>query len=185
LELYENAKKDIMSENPGISEKVASQMAGEQADRFILANKAMIISDAFALSGISKTLSRGRNPLKERNLKTFANNFKKFSRENPIAQASAESLEEIYQNTIQQEGEYQARKDAGVSSKGESANPFSRLVEFATSDKALLEGMMGFFGGPIQYGIIQHPFTLVDRKGYQEQYDAQQDQIKANPEGRS
>ena len=32
-------------------------------------------------------------------------------------------------------------------------------MEFATSDQALLEGLMGFVSGPIQYGFTRAPFA--------------------------
>lgn len=180
LELYDEAKTNLMDANPYMSEERASELAGEQADTFIMRNKAMMFSDAFALSGIARTVGRGRNLLKQRNLKTFGKNLLKFERTNPLAQASAEALEEIYQNTIQQEGVYQARKKAGQYVGDIPVDPISRAYEFATSDKALLEGMMGFFGGPVQYGIMQHPFTMADNKAHKEQYQRQQDQVDTN-----
>ena len=77
-----------------------------------------------------------------------------------------EAFEEIGQNVIQKEREYQALKKVGVENPHVSPDFLGRTVEFATSPQALLEGAMGFFGGAAQQIAVQEPSKMLDNKRY-------------------
>jgi hypothetical protein len=113
-----------------------------------------------AITGGGSTLTR--NMLQRPGMKQFW--------KNQAIGAPLESAEEIGQNVIQMESKYQSElraQEQGLQFKPEELTSTEgslgqRIIDFATSDQALLEGMMGFISGPIQYGITQAPF----QKGY-------------------
>jgi hypothetical protein len=113
-----------------------------------------------AITGGGSTLTR--NMLQRPGMKQFW--------KNQAIGAPLESAEEIGQNVIQMESKYQSElraQEQGLQFRPEELTSTEgslgqRIIDFATSDQALLEGMMGFISGPIQYGITQAPF----QKGY-------------------
>jgi hypothetical protein len=104
--------------------------------------------------------------------------------------APVEAAEEIIQNVIQMEGRYRADTRAmqkGLSFKAEELESSEldfnrRVLEFATSDQALLEGLMGAVGGPIQYAVTSAPFQKAQRKEANTRYATQQAIIGKNKE---
>ena len=175
LELYEKAQSEALEgylkqyqidtggEMPSEKElqefKLDSKIeAGKKANHFMLVNKVFMLTDYFQLNKMFKATGL----TKSRNLadKPGVINFMK----SQLSAGPKEAFEEIGQNVAQMEGIYQARESLKARNykfpEGDLDNMSlsERIVDFATSEQALLEGAMGFFGGPIQYAITQAPF---------------------------
>lgn len=107
---------------------------------------------------------------------------------NQLTGAPVEALEEISQGVLQKESAYQAQQKlikAGVEIKSEDLisledNLGSRLLEFATSDETLLEGLMGLVSGPFQYAIVQAPFNSGQKEQQNKRFAIQQSVIGGN-----
>ena len=128
-------------------EEEFKKIAGAEADKFQRNNMVFMLTDAIGLSGLFKAAKGGTRNLI--NAETMKNYFLGMNTDNFAVQGVKEGLEEIGQNVMQSEAEYQAAEKSGVDTK-EPGELYDRVLKFATSDKALLEGAMGFFGGPIQ-----------------------------------
>ena len=184
-EIFQMAQEDTQQElNSGAREEFEG-IAGEQADAFIKRNRMFALTDAIGLHGIYKGKNAIRNMLKERNLKTFGNRFITPSSDNLILQGLKEGAEEIGQNILQMEGEYQAAKGAGLDT-GETPEDFlTRAFQFGTSEKALLEGLMGVFGGGPQRILteaVSGRYAPGSRKSYANRLKEQQAQVTVNKE---
>ena len=128
-------------------EEEFKQIAGAEADKFQARNMVFMLTDAMALGGLFKPLKGStRNLINKETLKNY---FLGANLDNFAVQGIKEGAEEIGQNVMQSEAEYQAAEKSGVDTR-EPDELFDRVLKFATSDKALLEGAMGFFGGPVQ-----------------------------------
>ncbi len=146
LELYDNLTAQ------GIDKEEAAQKATE----FKNLNRVFALTDALGVYGLFKGQGYTRDLMGP---KGFLNELKSLSGDNLLLQGVKEGVEEIGQNVIQSEKEYEAYKDAG---KDELANNissekqlFDRMLDIATSDKALYEGMLGFLGGGPQRVITE------------------------------
>ena len=160
-------------------------IAGEQANRFMLRNKAFIVTDAIGLHGLYKGKGFTRSLLSEKGLKASAKRLGTLSSDNLLVQAGKEGAEEIGQNVLQMEGEYQALRKAGFDAGDVPEDFAERIYEFATSDQALLEGMMGLFGGGPQRiftEVMTGNIGAGSRKAYSAKYEEQQAQMAANTE---
>jgi len=181
METYEETLAELKASNPEMSEEQMRTIAGEAADDMLAWNRAFIFTDALALGNIMRGFGSTRREARQLGAKAFRDSFKKLSVDNPLVQAVGESVEEIGQNVIQKEAKFQAKDRAGVVfDYGIPTTMQERLWSFATSEQALLEGVMGFLGGPIQYGIIQGPGDLMNKDRINEDYTKQQEQIKRN-----
>ena len=159
-------------------QKTASDIAGKRADIFMNFNKLMVIPEMLQLAGIFKAtgMHKTRNMMDKPGFASVA--------KQQIKQAPIEAGEEIFANVLSQEQQYGSEQDLaklGYKIKdpiSTNMDMVSRLIDFATSDQALLEGAMGLISGPIQYTITGLPFensTLQKKR-----YDEQQTQLKAN-----
>lgn len=191
LETFEETMKSfepLIAEGK-MTEKEAKSLAGEAADDMLMHNRAMILTDAFSLYGLIKGLDATRNVLKQ---KGFTNRIKDFGKnvitpnaDNLILQGAKEAGEEITQNVIQMEAQYQAKKKAGQVDENIPEGTLDRLLHFAKSDQALLEGMMGFFGGGPQRilsEITSGNLSKSAREAYEKRYNEQQSLIAASSE---
>jgi hypothetical protein len=195
LELYENSYnsnlesfiEDYKIKNNGVDpdentikdfQLKSSDIAGKKADNFMMLNKLMVASEAFQLAGLFKATGLTRNMLDKPGFLSVA--------KQQIKQAPIEAGEEVFQNVMSMEQQFQGEQDLralGVNVKNPistNMDMVSRLTDFATSDQALLEGMMGLFSGPIQYTATALPFQ--NFKEQQKRYDDQQVQLEANKE---
>jgi hypothetical protein len=195
LELYENSYnsnlesfiEDYKVKNNGADpdettlknfQLKSSDIAGKKADNFMMLNKLMVASEAFQLAGLFKATGLTRNMLDKPGFLSVA--------KQQIKQAPIEAGEEVFQNVMSMEQQFQGEQDLralGVNVKNPistNMDMVSRLTDFATSDQALLEGMMGLFSGPIQYTATALPFQ--NTKEQQKRYDDQQVQLEANKE---
>jgi hypothetical protein len=132
--------------------------AGKEASKFMLANKTMIFTDYLQLGSMFKSAKRATdNMVTPTTIKSFWMD--------QLATAPIEAGEEITQNIFQMEGIHQTRmrlKTLGHSMGKDNLDDMNlseRVVQFGTSEQALLEGAMGLFGGPVQYAITTAPFT--------------------------
>ena len=172
-----------------LSDAEINTLAGEAANEMRTGNMAMIATNAFAMHGLAKGKGSLGTILKERNVK---NRFKELGKtlykpnsDNLILQGLGEAGEEMVQGGIQQEARYQAEVKAGLDRDGVSDNYLARMFEFSTSDQALLEGMMGFFGGGPQRILSEATsgrHTKSAKEEYKRRYDAQQQVLSANAE---
>jgi len=145
--LRQQAEEEITAElnaDGGKERKRLEGIAGHEANQFMLKNKAMIISDAIGLHGLYKT-GGVRNLMQKPG--QLANRLTKLGADNMLVQAAKEGAEEVTQNILQMEGEFQARKEAGADITDAPLSLAKRVYQYGTSDKALLEGMMGVLGG--------------------------------------
>lgn len=160
-------------------QKQSSKISGDEANSFILRNSLFMLTDYLQLKSIfkgAKTSTRDLMP------KPGMRQFWK----SQLGNAPKEALEEVGQNVLQMEGKFQteeALRELGV----EVTDPISetpdwgtRFTEFATSDQALLEGIMGLFSGPIQYAITTAPFQ--NKAAELKRYSDQQSVIQKNKE---
>lgn len=199
LELYERAseenyklyidkyKADNPGENPSADElkefeHQSKVNAGKQANIFMMRNKLFIASDYLQLNRMFNATGVGVT-----NRLVKAPSFKGFAKAQ-FANGPKEALEEIGQNVIQMEGIHQTRRN--LAKKGfvpsdkrmEDMSMAERFSEFAMSEQALLEGAMGFFGGPVQYAITQAPFQKAANKKKMEHFTSQKQQFVENKE---
>lgn len=191
LELYDNVIKnsmeDFVKRNPDATKEELLKFehnvkinAGKQANSFMIRNKMFMFTDYLQLNKMFKATGVGptRNLVKKPSMLEFL--------KSQASNAPKESLEEIGQNVLQMEGLYQSRKklkEKGYNIKEdihENMTLAERLIDFATSEQALLEGAMGMFGGPVQYTITQLPFENFEAQ--KEQYISQNSQFKKNEE---
>lgn len=186
IETYENTYNRLIKE--GVDEVKAKGLAGQAADEMLLNNRAMILTDAFSLYGLARGLEGAqRNILKAPGLrnrfKDFGKNIISPNADNLILQGAKEAGEEMAQNAIQMEAQYGAEKAAKLDVSDKPENLLERMYEFATSDQALLEGMMGFFGGGPQRiltEVTSGNLKKSNRQAYKERYEAQQEAIAEN-----
>lgn len=185
IELEKMAEEVTQSQLNTSKRKEFETIAGEQANVFINRNKIFAITDAIGLHGIYKGKGLTRNMLKAKGIGPMAKRLTKFSSDNLLLQAAKEGAEEIGQNVLQMEGEYQSAKRAGFGLEDTPEDFTERMLQFATSDKALLEGMMGLFGGGPQRILteaVSGNYLRSSKESYKKRYEEQQNQIKANTE---
>ena len=180
--LYRMAKEGTEKQLKDGKREEFTSLAGNEAETFIKRNRMFAITDAIGLHGIYKGKGAIRNLLKPKGLKAGAKRFTTLSSSNVLLQAGKEGAEEIGQNILQLEGEYQAATRAGMES--EAPEDFAqRIYDFGTSEKALLEGMMGLLGGGPQRILtegVSGNLSMSARRRYKAEYQKQQAQVKAN-----
>jgi len=185
LETYDETEKELLELRElgelNLSDDEIKKVAGDAADRMLLYNKAFILTDAFGLHGLMKGVGTTRNIIKQRGFKNRFKNFKDnitgLNSDNLIVQGAKESVEEIGQSSLQKESSYRAKKDAGVDVSGYDEDVLARLADFASRDEALLEGMMGFFGGGPQRILseaMSGRYTKSGREAYDKSFSDQQ-----------
>ena len=183
-QLYQRAVREANEQLAAGEQQRFEGIAGEQANRFMNRNKLFALTDAVGLHGLYKGKGFTRDLLSKKGLRAGAKRLGTLSGDNLLIQAGKEGLEEIGQNVLQMEGEYQTMKEAtGVSESPEELS--KRVWEFATSDQALLEGMMGLFGGGPQRILtegVSGNFGKASKDAYRKRYSEQQAQIAANKE---
>ena len=182
-ELYGMAQKDAQDQLDKGLRKNFESLAGEEANKFMTRNKVFMLTDAIGLHGIHKGAGFTRSLIKDKGFTAWAKRFGEVSSDNLLVQAGKEGIEEISQNVLQLEGEYQAAKKAGRDVSATPDNLADRVYEFATSEQALLEGMMGLFGGGPQRILteaVSGNFSKGARDQKAKQYQDQQEQIAKN-----
>ena len=184
VELYNNSMKEMEGDiaSGKITQQDAERIASQKADEFRNWNTMFAITDAIGVHGIIKGEGFTRN-IKSQGL----NAFKELSTSNPIVQALKESAEEIGQNIMQREKEYETYNELGLKTKADNLSTnktlVGRIIDFGTSSQALYEGMLGAFGG-----YPQHVLTKAVSGGYgktardkeQSYLDTQKDMISKN-----
>lgn len=136
----------------------------QRQDEFVNRNRVFMLTDMFGLHGIFKGKGLTRNILRDPETYKFWNSTKKLNADNWLLQMTKEGAEEIGQNVLQSEAEYQIARASGNLSKNqkhlEDKSAFERALEFATSDQALVEGAMGFLSGGLQRHMTQMAYDL-------------------------
>ena len=203
LELYENSKHQLMKEfttnyeeqygEPATPEKIkefeldAAIQAGKGANYFMMVNKLFMATDYLQLNKIfGKTIKQTDN-LATKPASTFLGKAYAFGK-TQLKQAPKESFEEIGQNVGQMDQMFRTRqrlKKQGYklpTIAEEEMSMADRLLEYATSEQALLEGAMGFLGGPIQYTVTQLPFQSKNNRYTDQlaQFDANEKYINTS-----
>ena len=161
-------------------EKEFSKIAGSEADKFQRNNMVFILTDALGIHGVLKgTKGFTRSMVDKNELKNY---FLGLNADSFLVQGVKEGAEEIGQNIMQFEAEYRAAERGGIET-GEPSDFMQRMVKFGTDDKALLEGAMGFFGGPAQrvlMSTLSGKYSSSYKKSIQDQIDKQDTQLKEN-----
>jgi hypothetical protein len=152
----ENARKLAEDEFNNDTE-VQARIGKEQAE-FVRNNRIFMLTDAIGLHGLVKSKGAFRQALltnpKEK-LKAIKN-LGKLSADNILIQGAKEGAEEIGQNILQMEGEYQVRKAAGTLTEEDEKlgdTFWDRALAFGTSKQAIVEGLMGAVTGPGQRAV--------------------------------
>lgn len=182
-DIFQLAEQQTQQQLAEGKEKEFSEIAGEEADRFLSRNRIFMLTDAIGLHGIYKGQGFTRALIKEKGFGAAAKRLTKLSSDNLILQGFKESAEEIGQNVLQMEGEYQSRKTAGMDVSDDPEDVLSRAYKFATSEQALLEGMMGFFGGGPQRILteaVSGNLSASAKARQAQRYQDQQSQIAEN-----
>ncbi len=170
-----------------VDKGVDKELAAQKATEFKRLNRLFAITDALQVHGLFKGELPGgtRNILSERGI---LKNLGNLSEENLAIQGLKEGAEEIGQNTIQSEKEYEAYKESGKINLANNLSTedelFPRILDLATSDKALYEGMLGFLGGGPQRIMSDLIAGNYGEKGkvYDSEVAKQQDLIKQTNE---
>ncbi|MFA5758987.1 MAG: hypothetical protein WC942_06495, partial [Clostridia bacterium] len=120
-----------------------------KAKEFLWANKVTAVTDYITLGSIFKSNYYTRGAEKE---------FKNFKLKGTFQYGLKESVgeygEEVSAGTIQREKEFQASKELGLKPFDESTMA-GRAFDYITSPEGILEGVMGFVGGPAQAGALK------------------------------
>lgn len=163
-----------------ITDEEIEDRAQEAFNYMTIANLAFLPITGLQTMGIAKGVGSERNLLKDRS--TLINRFKNFgsslvapNADNLIVQGLGEAGEEIAQGVMSGESKYQALKGTGTE-KG-SENFLDRVIEYGTSDQALLEGAMGFLGGGVQRVMMEGitgQYSKTAREEYNKRYAEQQ-----------
>ena len=116
------------------------RIAGEEADRFQRENMVFAITDAIGLHGIVKGIGSTRNLLKEP--LGLVKKLTAPTADNLLVQGTKEGIEEIGQNVMQYEAEYQTAKRTGSQEPiaGTSEDFTERMLQFITDENTLLQG---------------------------------------------
>jgi len=203
-DLWERTFKEIQSKNlgedPGVltqraqdlyNQRLAESMpdferiAGEEADKFMFKNKAFMLTDAMGLHGLYRGQGLTRNIIKDPSFKGGLKAMGKADLDNPIIQGLKESAEEIGQNVLQMEGKFQTAQRMGQETES-NEDLWKRALEFATSDQAILEGAMGFFGGGPQRVLTKAASGQYSAKHRKQQREAYEDQqFMMDPEAKT
>lgn len=136
-------------------------------------NKVFAALDIFGLHGIFKGVGSTRNIIKDRGAKPWLKSFVELNADNPILQGMKEAIEEMSQNAFQAEADYQTKLATGELTAEDMLdydnNFFKRMLDFATEDEAIVEGLLGFFSGGPQR-LMTQAFTGQFTKGSRERF---------------
>lgn len=168
----------------------ASMEAGKAAETVRDFNHFMIASNYISVkslfSGAKSTAARSM--VKAPTLKNWA--------KDQLIGAPMEGLEEIGQGILQKEVGYRAQDNIYTRNNVDTSQISGledyrkldgmefgdRLLDFATRDETLLEGMMGLIGGPIQYAVTGLPGAAKAKEAQQLRYNKQQGIVGRNAE---
>ena len=180
VELYNKSMKELEGDIAlgKITQAEAERIAAQKADEFRNWNTIFAITDAIGVHGIIKGDGYTRN------IKNKGWGLTEMSMENPILQAIKEGGEEIGQNIIQSEKEYETYSGLGLKGKAEALSNkkdlIGRIVDFGTSQQALYEGMLGLVGGYPQHlfsKVVSGAYTKKGKAKEEDYYNAQQKTI--------
>lgn len=171
--------KELMDNDVDFNNKLA-----EEQTEFVNRNRIFMLSDAFGIHGVFKGIGKTRNLLKDKGVAQAIKDLKTLSSDNFLLQMTKEGAEEIGQNILQSEAEYQVNKSRGaLSPKDAELSLTERILNFGTSTQALVEGAMGFITGGIQRNVMRAAGDLISgdplgKKRKEEYAKAQAEQKK-------
>lgn len=171
--------KELMDNDVDFNNKLA-----EEQTEFVNRNRIFMLSDAFGIHGVFKGIGKTRNLLKDKGIAQAIKDLKTLSSDNFLLQMTKEGAEEIGQNILQSEAEYQVNKSRGaLSPKDAELSLTERILNFGTSTQALVEGAMGFITGGIQRNVMRATGDLISgdplgKKRKEEYAKAQAEQKK-------
>lgn len=161
----------------------AKREIGKQQNNFMQNNTIFAITDAIGLHKLGLSTRSTREVVKQLTMNPLKNLG---GVGGLMVQNTKEGIEEIGQNVFQMEAGFQARKGMGIGSEEDAAltgkSLGDRYLSYATSDKALLEGMMGFVSGGLQRQLTQgfydvasgDPLGKKRRDAHNKRYEVQQ-----------
>ena len=169
------------------SDKDVKTEIGRQQSNFITNNTIFALTDAIGLHNIGLTKKATRNVLEARRGGGAKEILKRSftASGGMMRQNIKEGAEEIGQNMFQMEAGYQARENLGIQTPEDEllgGTKMDRYISFATSDKAMLEGLMGFVSGGLQRKLTEgfadvvsgDPLGKNRRAEYDKLYETQQ-----------
>lgn len=171
--------KELMDNDVDFNNKLA-----EEQTEFVNRNRIFMLSDAFGIHGVFKGIGKTRNLLKDKGVAQAIKDLKTLSSDNFLLQMTKEGAEEIGQNILQSEAEYQVNKSRGALSPEDAELSLTeRILNFGTSTQALVEGAMGFITGGIQRNVMRAAGDLISgdplgKKRKEEYAKAQAEQKK-------
>ena len=154
----ENAFK--LAEDEFNRDTKAQKEIGKEQSEFVNRNRIFMLIDAIGLHGLTRSKGGLRQSLLKNPKEKLASlkNLSKLSSDNPLLLAIKEGSEEISQNVLQKEGEYQVRKATGTTTEEDELlgdDFWTRAFQFGTSKQAIVEGLMGAVSGPGQRAVAK------------------------------
>lgn len=141
--------QDLMSRVGQLNERgevITEDMAVQAANQVRNMNRALMVTDMFAIHGLYKGTKGLRNTMKDpkawkQNLKAA---FTEFNSDNPIAQSLTEGFEEIAQGVLQREATNNVTGELGT------RDFIQRIEEYFKDESMWYEGALGFLSGGVQ-----------------------------------
>lgn len=172
-EMYDTLLSDY-NNNPGkysgISLDEFKREAARQTHNFALYNKIFAVTNALQMGSLFKT----RGQISKAGLKNFAID--------QLKTAPLEGVEEVGQRVLQESFTDSVRANLGVDTKYNSKDFLGKAMEIVQEEETWLEGLMGIFGGPVQYAITKAPFEIASMKEANKWREKQAEVILNNKE---
>lgn len=155
--------QDLMSRVGQVNERgeiITEDMAVQAANQVRNMNRALMMTDMFAIQGLYKGTKGLRNTMRDpkawrENLKAA---FTELNAENPIAQSLTEGFEEIAQGVLQREATNNVTGDLG------NKDFISRVGEYLSDESLWYEGALGFLSGGVQAQGMQAISNAIDNR---------------------
>lgn len=169
--------------NKLLEEGYSSEEAAQRADEVRNWNRALFLTDAFALKSVYQGMRSTRNLIADptnwrKNLKST---FTELTAENPIFQGFVEGGEEMFQGVIQREIENRSTKEYNQKYLAD------RVGKYMQDESLWYEGFLGLISGGVQSKGMEYLSSFLDNRNaskLEKQIVALQDQMEkeTNPE---
>ena len=87
--------------------------------------------------------------------------------------ALMEGVQEIWEETVQQEQSFEAKSKLGIETEYDGMSAIERVGAIMTETRTLSAGALGIAGGPVQFALMHAPFGRANRADQQELFDNQ------------
>ena len=87
--------------------------------------------------------------------------------------AIMEGVQEIWEETVQQEQAFEAKSKLGIETEYDGMSAIERVGSIMTETRTLSAGALGIAGGPVQFALMHAPFGRANRADQQKLFDNQ------------